>query len=230
METLPALPNTQIEVLLSQAIDKGVTVETLERLLAMRDKLKMEYAKEAFDLALSTFQGECPVIKKTKSVTINGVTAYKYAPLESIVEQVKPLLAKNNLSYRIETETLEKTVKSICIVLHAQGHSERSSFEIPLGQKTALMNASQHVAAALTFAKRHAFCNAFGILTGDEDTDSKVNTENLCTLDQVSTIRELIALKEWKEEDLLKKGNITALTELSYAQAELLIRKLSPKP
>ena len=30
------------------------------------------------------------------------------------------------------------------------------------------------MAAAQTFAKRYAFCNAFGILTGDDDNDAQV--------------------------------------------------------
>ena len=35
------------------------------------------------------------------------------------------------------------------------------------------MSDSQVVAAASTFSKRYAFCNAFGILTGDEDNDGQ---------------------------------------------------------
>jgi ERF superfamily. len=34
------------------------------------------------------------------------------------------------------------------------------------------MSDTQHVAAALTFAKRYAFTNAFGIMTGDDDNDA----------------------------------------------------------
>ena len=39
----------------------------------------------------------------------------------------------------------------------------------------AYMNEAQKAASALTFAKRYSFCNAFGILTGDEDDDSVVS-------------------------------------------------------
>ena len=40
------------EELISQAIDKGVSVETMEKLLAMRKELKNEWAKEQFDKAM----------------------------------------------------------------------------------------------------------------------------------------------------------------------------------
>ena len=46
-----------------------------------------------------------------------------------------------------------------------------STFKVPI-DKEGYMNAPQKFASALTFAKRYAFCNAFGILTGDEDDDS----------------------------------------------------------
>lgn len=163
-----------IEAVIQNAIDKGVPVETMERLMAMRRELKAEAAKTAYDSAMSAFQAECPTIKKTKAggKTRGGIVAYYYAPLESIVEQVKVLLQKHGFSYGFDTVTTEGMVKAICIAKHELGHSESTSFEVPLGTKTEIMSATQVTAAAITYAKRYAFCNAFGILTGDEDTDA----------------------------------------------------------
>jgi hypothetical protein len=48
--------------------------------------------------------------------------------------------------------------------------------EVPLGNKTQVMSDTQVVAAAITFAKRYAFLNEFGILTGDEDKEEILNT------------------------------------------------------
>jgi hypothetical protein len=67
---------------------------------------------------------------------------------------------------------VDKNVKATCMAKHKDGHSEPSSMEVPLGTKTAVMSDTQVVAAALTFAKRYAFCNVFGILTSDEDADA----------------------------------------------------------
>lgn len=161
-----------IQVLLTKAIDKNVPVETLERLLAMRDKLKAEQAKEAFDVDMAEFQGQCPIINKTKEVhTNNGQLAFKYAPLESIVDQVKKILTSCNLSYSTQTETLDGLVKATCTAKHMLGHSESSSMTVPLGNKTQIMSQTQVVVAALSLAKRYAFCNVFGIMTGDNDDE-----------------------------------------------------------
>lgn len=162
------------EALIAQAIEKGVDVGTMERLLVMRRELKAEAAKEAFDTAMAKFQAECPTIVKTKEVkTRGGVVAYRYAPIESIVEQVRDALQRNGFSYKTNQELLPAGVKITIRVIHAQGHSEETSMEVPFGSKTDIMSQSQVAAAASTFAKRYAFCNAFGILTGDEDTDAR---------------------------------------------------------
>ncbi len=58
-----------------------------------------------------------------------------------------------------------------CKITHILGHSETSTFEAPI-DKDSYMSAPQQYAAASTFAKRYAFCNALGILTGDEDNDA----------------------------------------------------------
>lgn len=178
-KTQTAVADTnQAEVLIAQAIQQGTPVETIERLLAMRRELKAERAKEIYDEAMAGFQSECPIIKKTKSVQIKtGVVAYRYAPIESIVSQVKSLLKKYGFSYSTKIKTEKGLVKATCIVKQLAGHSEEYEMEVPLGTKTAVMSDSQVVAAAATFAKRYAFCNAFGILTGDEDNDA-VNTGN----------------------------------------------------
>ena len=162
------------EVLISQGIQKGLSVDVMERLLAMRTAIKQERAKEEYDRAMAAFQSECPTIKKTKEVkTKSGIIAYRYAPIESIVEQVKNALQKHGFSYSTKMELLEGGVKVICRVTHTSGHSEESPMQVPFGNKTDIMSNTQVAAAAQTFAKRYAFCNAFGILTGDEDTDAQ---------------------------------------------------------
>ncbi len=175
-ENRPVPMQTMAEQLIAQAIDKSVPVETMEKLLAMRRELNAEAAKKVFDESMAAFQGECPTIVKTKAVpTKAGGLAYKYAPIESIVEQTKVLIQKYGFSYAVKTETTPHGVRSTCIVKHKDGHSEESSMEVPLGNQTQVMSASQVTAAALTFAKRYAFCNAFGIMTGDGDNDGQTD-------------------------------------------------------
>ena len=168
-----AIDQSSAEMLISRAIDKNVSVETMERLLKMRRELKAEFAKEEFDKAMANFQAECPAIKKSKQVLNKDkrTVRYRFAPLDEIVKQVKDRLKSNGFSYTTDTDVKEEWVTVICKVTHSLGHSDTSKFKIPI-DKEAYMSHAQKFASALTFAKRYAFCNAFGILTGDEDDDA----------------------------------------------------------
>ncbi len=170
--------NQQAETLISQAIDKKVPVETMEKLLSMRRELKKEWAEEQFNTAMAEFQNECPIIDKSKAVMNTGGSSvrYHYAPLEVIVAQAGPVIAKNGFSYIIKAKIADNIVKVTVKVTHKYGHSDDSEFEVPIDPK-AFMNEQQKFASALTYAKRYAFCNAFGIMTGDEDDDSNANSE-----------------------------------------------------
>ncbi len=161
------------DALLSQAVATGATIDTLERLMKLRREMLAEEAQKAFNKAMAEFQAECPVIAKTKSVKTNdGKLAYKYAPIESAVLQVKELIQKHGFRYSTTMKLKDGNVIAYCRVVHELGHEEVSEMEVPLGNKTQIMSQSQVVAAASTFAKRYAFLNAFGIMTGDEDNDT----------------------------------------------------------
>ncbi len=169
-EDTRAIQNFNIESLMSKAIEQGVSPETMEKFLAMRKELKAEWAKEQFDSAMASFQAECPTIKKDEAVAF-GTTKYNYASLDKIVEQVKPLLSKNGFSYTFDTKETDTGIVIYCLVKHTAGHSEKSECTIALDMSTK-MNVSQKSGSAMTYGKRYAFCNAFGILTGDKDDDA----------------------------------------------------------
>lgn len=193
-----------VNALISQAITANLPVETMERLFALREKVKAEQAKEAFVSAMAKFQAECPIIEKTKIVKDKtGAERYRYAPLDAIVSQVKKPLGENNLFYSFEEIKDAEFVTAVCKVTHSLGHSETSSFKIPIGAE-AFMTDAQKYGARMTFAKRYAFCNALGILTGDEDNDGSDKDEKKidiasCKQSIEKTINEDQLKQAWKE-------------------------------
>ena len=232
----------EAEVLIAQAIERHVPVETMEKLLAMRRELKQERAKEEYDQAMAEFQADCPTIVKTKEVkTKAGIVAYRYAPIESIVEQVRDILKKHGFSYSTNMELLESGVKVSVKVTHSAGHSEETCMSVPLGNKTDIMSQSQVVAAAQTFAKRYAFCNAFGILTGDEDNDvasissdnhktGESNGQGRVTQKQTGFIKGLLIKKGHTEKELCLKYDVADISQLTKTQASTIIENLQKLP
>lgn len=165
------------EELIAQAIDKGTTVEVMKELMSIRREFKQEQMREDFNRAMSDFQSECPIILKTKTVSNDrGKKLYAYAPIDSIVEQVRPLLTKHGLSYTFDISNAEKFVTATCTVTHIKGHSVSKQFGVPIGTGTNLMSAPQLYASAQSFASRYALMNSLGIATGNEDTDASKDT------------------------------------------------------
>lgn len=171
-------PVVNPETLILTALEKGVPVETMERLLAMRDKLVAEQARNAFFRDLAAFQMQCPVIVKDKDVmNRDGRTVrYRYAPLDSIVRQIRGTLAEFGFSYQFTTATDDKSINVTCHARHRDGHTETTTFVSQI-DPAAFMNVAQKFGSALTFGKRYAFLAAFGIMTGDEDDDSQSTSE-----------------------------------------------------
>lgn len=163
---------SQVESFIEKAIAANAPVETLERLFALHQKVNEDRAKAAFVQALAEFQRECPVIEKTRIVlNKDGTVRYKFAPIDTIVTQIREYVSKNGFSYRWETSQENKDITAICILTHVLGHSENSKFAISV-ETSQFMTAPQQSASALTFAKRYTLCNVLGISTGEEDDDA----------------------------------------------------------
>jgi hypothetical protein len=172
---LPATP----ENMLMAAVQQGMSVDVIDKLVSLKERLEKSESEKAFRAAMSNFQAECPVIpKKKKVMNKDGKSVrYKYAPLDDIIKIAQKYIGQNGLSYDIETLTVNNEVeKGISVklkIFHVMGHSKETSFFTPIDPE-AYMNEPQKWASAQTFAKRYAFCNGFGILTGDADDDGNV--------------------------------------------------------
>jgi hypothetical protein len=171
-DQLPMVNPRTPEELLALAINRGLPVESMERLMVMGREIRQERARAAFIDAMSHFQADCPVIAKTRIVLNKDRTErYRYAALEDIKDTIGPILEANGLSYSFDTHVAEGIMTVICKIQHRQGHSDESKFGIPLGSSQ-FMSPQQNFASTLTYAKRYALCNSLGLVIGDEDNDA----------------------------------------------------------
>jgi hypothetical protein len=209
------------ERLIMTAIEKGLPVETMERLLAMRDKLVAEQARNAFFADLAEFQRSCPVIVKDKDVmNKDGRTVrYRYAPLDSIVRQIGGLLADHGFSYRFVTSAENDSVSVTCHTSHRFGHTESTTF-ISKIDPAAFMNLAQKFGSALTFGKRYAFLAAFGIMTGDEDDDSQSTSETEGQKGVRERMEEITRQKRQAERDATPEQPLIHQTEETAEETE----------
>ncbi len=211
------------EGFIGQAIDKGLSVEAIEKLIMMRRELKQEYAKEQYTKAMAAFQAKCPVIEKAKDggKTKTGQVAYRYSPLDQIRKETKDLIKKYGFSFSFKTGRVENRVMARCIVSHEDGHTDFALVDLPLTTGTGVMSTTQVEAATMSFAKRYAYCDAFGIVTGGEDDEKNLQEAEKTQADQKSKKLE-IATKLINQRKTIEdlRNDIKRIKESSYDDME----------
>lgn len=162
------------DMLLQQLAGKDVDVDKMEKILALKGKYEAEENKKKYQREFSKLQSSLPVIQKTKSVkTRSGDIAYKYAPLEKIIEQIKPVMREFGFSYRWSEGISESdSCKRIWCHIMAHGHEEKSFVDIPTLDTNQLTNKAQMAGSASTYGKRYSLIGALGIMA-DEDDDGR---------------------------------------------------------
>jgi len=160
------------DILIGKALDNNVPIETLEKLLAMREKLRAEQTLGAFTRALSGFQAEVEVIPKKRTAQIvskrtGGKFSYQYADLSDIQAATKRALKKYGLAYTFGSRVDGNTMFVSCTVSHVEGHSICVEFPVPIDREAA-MNPAQQLGSALTYGRRYAVSAALGIVTEDD--------------------------------------------------------------
>lgn len=166
------------QALMEKALEASAPIETLERLVALAERVREIQAREAWYAAMARFHAECPPIYKSKTARIRTRTGpgyeYTFASLDNIKPTVDPILGKHGLSARWTSPVIEKDRVTVeCMVSHELGHSESSgavTMPILSGQEDVGANPMQRVAIAMTYAKRYALLNVLG-LAPEEDED-----------------------------------------------------------
>lgn len=185
-------PKSIAQALIQMVQNPNIDPDRLERLLDVHIKLSDREAEQAFNAALAGFQGDCPIIKRTKRVNFKSVD-YKYSPVEEVVKQIKSHLTRWGLSYsfnvrKTEDPNLHELVTNIS---HVDGHSkEFSHFFNPIHNDDR-MNDSQRIKSSITFAKRVGLESALGIVTEEDDKDGNLPAVPI-TKEQIKEIRSLI--------------------------------------
>lgn len=157
--------------LIQQAISSGLSVDGLEKLVALQERWEANQARKGFFEAFTRFQAKTPDIVKNKDVAF-GQTSYRYATLASISRQLAPALEAAELSYRWEIQDDKDTIKVTCLVSHILGHTERTTMT-GSPDASGSKNAIQARGSAIEYMKRYTLIGALGLTTTDTDDDAR---------------------------------------------------------
>lgn len=118
--------------------------------------------------ALAKAQGEFPRIPKNKTVAVRtktgGSYTFSYAPLETIMDAVRPVLAGNGIA--VVQMVTDKSVTTL--LLHTSGEWLMSQ-PLPIRISEEASNSSQALGSAITYAKRYSLSPMLGVVADDDD-------------------------------------------------------------
>ena len=172
-----------------------------------------EYRKELFK-AISAAQGEFSTVDKGKD---NPFFKSKYAPLDSIIEMIRPILPKHGLSVVQFTDIPESGNGIIIetVITHESGQYISGKLLMPLTKID-----PQGAGSAITYGRRYALAAALGIVS-DEDIDGNHNDKQkpkTVTRDQIKLLHTMLTTNKI-DPDLFKDHfGITSSVELRAEQ------------
>lgn len=201
--------------MLNLAIERGVSVEALEKLVALHERVSDRAAAQEFAEALAAFQAECPPIGKTSKAKIvtrgGGSYEYSFAALDTIANAIRPLLRKHGLSYGWDSAIRDRLLHTTCRLRHVNGHQETATFSCPTESSSAMSEQQKH-AAALTFARRQSLIQVLGLTTAEPDTDA-ANPEPI-TKEQAAELRDSLQDLEANEARFLEYMEVEAFEDI----------------
>jgi hypothetical protein len=106
-----------------------------------------------------------------RNVAKNAVNPHfrnRYASLDAILDDVRPVLASHNLGISQEPLFEDGKAGVVTRIIHSSGEVRESTLLLPIKDQTA-----QGVGSALTYAKRYAISSILGI-TADDDDDGEL--------------------------------------------------------
>jgi ERF superfamily len=157
------------------AMERGATLEQVEKMMDLQERFERREAEKAFFAALSGLRSEAIEVVKRKRVHFvsqKGTTDYKHAELSDVIEAAQPAMAKHGLSHRWDVKQEARRITVTCIVSHAMGHSINVSLTAD-PDDTGNKNPIQQVASTITYLERHTLKAALGLSEKGDDDDGK---------------------------------------------------------
>lgn len=158
--------------LIERAIDQGANIDTIGKLLELKEQYEAQEAKKAFNRAMADFQPLKPTLPRTKAVRFGSSSqaAYKYCALDTMELLLRNPLRECGLSYFWQGVMTDGKEGQRCTIKHVQGHSEYNELFAP-PDESGNKNSIQSIGSTATYLQRYTLKGALGLVEVDEDDD-----------------------------------------------------------
>ena len=150
---------------------QGGNIDTIERMMALKERHEANEARKAFTAAKAAFKAEAVIVTKDR---FNAQYKSNYSSLGNLVNTVSPFLSKHGLSADWNIQQGGGMITVTCILSHAMGHSESVAFSVP-PDKAGAKNDIQAIKSSVTYAKAVTYESVCGMAASDANVDDDAN-------------------------------------------------------
>lgn len=195
-------PKSPALSMLEGAINSGLEPEKLLQFYEIHKLNEENEARKAFALSMALAQEEIPAVGKDSR---NDQTNSWYSSIDNMIMKAKPVYTKHGFSLVFSEEEAKKEgwVRTVCEVIHKQGHIRKYYKELPLdnaGIKGSVNKTTIHAVGSTTsYGRRYITALIFNISTGDDndgnrpqDHKSVTDIYNMKTKEHAESVNAII--------------------------------------
>ncbi len=173
------------------ATDPNASIDKLERMMQMKERLDAEAARRQFNDAFAACQAKIPTVLRNRR---NTQTNSNYADLAAVEAQTMPVITSHGFSMRFfpTKSEMDGHYGVDCVVSHRGGHSETHHADIPAdatGAKGTVNKTRTHAfGSTMSYGRRYLHCMIWNIATADNDGNAAGARKSI-TADQFLELR-----------------------------------------
>ncbi len=204
--------------LIEMALDKSLDADKLEKLMQLHERSQDRQAEREFAEAMNACQAELPRIVRDAT---NSQTSSKYARLESLDSQIKPVYIKHGftLTFGTDTSPIAGHIRVTCTCQHVGGHKRLYQGDFPLddvGIKGNANKTAMHATGStMSYGRRYLTLMIFNLVMAGEDNDGNGSRQPAKITEE-----QAVQITDWIEQagaslpELLKWGGVDKLSDL----------------
>lgn len=170
----PATVDTVTVMFERWAKDPDVSVEKIERLMALFERTEAKRAEASFNTAMSQAQKQ---MRPVAADADNPQTKSRYASYEALDRVLRPIYTDQGFGLSFDTgePPAADYVRVLCYVTHQGGHSRTYHADMPADGKGAkggdVMTKTHAVGSAMSYGMRYLLKMIFNVAVGEDDDD-----------------------------------------------------------
>lgn len=224
--TVEGEASSLLSVIARAAQDPTVDPAKMRELLQLQRDVMADHARAAYRAALARLQAELGDVTITKG-GLNAHTKTRYAKLEDIDRQVRPVCARHGFAFTFDSTPGPNGITYTCEMSHDGGHAETRTLTLPV-DAGAGRNAVQAVGSTTSYARRYLLGMHLNLVARDEDDDGN-GGPHFITAAQAADLRAKLAEVKGDEARFLRHFRAETFEGISERSLGEALRMIADK-